>query len=81
MADVSRIVSDPSRRSGQPCVRGTRITVFDVLDYLASGMSPADIIAEYQWLTLDDVQACCAYAAAAGRAEFREKFEPLAAGV
>jgi uncharacterized protein (DUF433 family) len=51
--DYAKIITiDPARRSGKPCIRDTRITVCDVLDYLASGMSEADIIADFPELTI-----------------------------
>ncbi|MGB0431773.1 MAG: DUF433 domain-containing protein [Bacteroidia bacterium] len=53
----------PEKRFGKPCVRDTRITVFDVLGWLASGMSFIDIIADFPELTFDDINACLAYAA------------------
>ena len=62
-----RIASDPSIRGGKPCVRGTRIAVADVLDWLASGMSPEEIVDEFPPLTRDDVLACLAKAAFAER--------------
>jgi uncharacterized protein (DUF433 family) len=55
---------DPDRRSGKPCVRGTRITVGDVLGWLAASMAINEIILEYPQLTHADVLACLAYAAA-----------------
>jgi len=58
-----RIVIDPSIRFGKPCVRGTRITVGDILDYLASGMREEDILRDFPQLTSDDIRACLAYAA------------------
>jgi uncharacterized protein (DUF433 family) len=58
-----RIVLDPQVRFGKPTVRGTRITVGDVLSYLASGMSEAEIVREYPSLTLEDIRACLAFAA------------------
>jgi uncharacterized protein (DUF433 family) len=58
-----RIVIDPAIRFGKPTVRGTRITVGDVLSYLASGMSEAEILADFPSLTRDDMRACLAYAA------------------
>jgi uncharacterized protein (DUF433 family) len=58
-----RIVIDPSIRFGKPCVRGTRITVGDILDYLASGMREEDILRDFPQLTGDDIRACLAYAA------------------
>jgi uncharacterized protein (DUF433 family) len=63
MDDLSRIAIDPEVRFGKPCVRGTRITVGDVLSYLASGMSEADILADFPQLTRDDIRACLAFAA------------------
>jgi uncharacterized protein (DUF433 family) len=63
MESLSRIVTDPAVRFGKPCVRGTRITVGDVLGALASGLSESDVIAEFPQLTHDDVLACFAFAA------------------
>ena len=60
---LERIAVDPAIRFGKPCVRGTRISVGDVLGYLAGGMSEAQILAEFPQLTRDDVRACLAYAA------------------
>lgn len=57
------ITVEPGQRGGKPCVRGLRMTVTDVLEYLASGMSPAEIVADFPELTLDDVFACLAFAA------------------
>ena len=54
---------DPEVRAGKPCVKGTRITVFDVLDYLAGGMSVPDLLREFPQLTDEAVRACLAYAA------------------
>ena len=58
-----RIAVDPTFRFGKPCVRGTRISVGDILRYLAGGMSEAQILADFPQLTTDDVRACLAYAA------------------
>ena len=58
-----RIVIDPEVRFGKPCVRGTRITVGDVLSYLASGMREEQILADFPQLTIDDIRACLAFAA------------------
>jgi uncharacterized protein (DUF433 family) len=58
-----RIVLDPQVRFGKPTVRGTRITVGDVLSYLAGGMSEAEIVREYPALSLEDIRACLAFAA------------------
>jgi len=60
---LDRIVADPTIRFGKPCVRGTRISVGDVLGYLAGGMSEAQILDDFPQLTSDDVRACLAYAA------------------
>ena len=62
-----RISTDPAIRSGKPCVRGTRITVFDVLEYLAGGMSEDEILADFPDLTRDDIRACLSFAAARER--------------
>ncbi|MBV8739339.1 MAG: DUF433 domain-containing protein [Alphaproteobacteria bacterium] len=59
----SRIVRDPEIRFGKPRVRGTRITVGDVLSYLASGMTQEDILADFPQLSTDDIRACLAFAA------------------
>jgi len=59
----SRIVTDSERRSGRPCIRDTRITVGDVLEYLASGMNPEEIVAQFPQLELVDIQACLQFAA------------------
>ena len=58
-----RIVIEPEIRFGKPCVRGTRITVGDVLSYLASGMSEPQILADFPQLTSEDIRACLAFAA------------------
>lgn len=58
-----RIVIDPEIRFGKPTVRGTRITVGDVLSYFAAGMSEAEILADFPSLTRDDIRACFAFAA------------------
>lgn len=54
---------DPSIRSGKPCIRGTRITVYDILDYLAGGMSEQQILTDFPELTVDDIRASLAFAA------------------
>jgi len=59
----SIITIEPGKRSGQPCIRGMRITVSDVLSYLASGMSEAEVIRDFPELTPEDIRACLAYAA------------------
>jgi len=57
------ITIEPDKRSGKPCIRGTRMTVQDVLEYLAGGMSEAELLAEFPDLTTEDIRACFAYAA------------------
>lgn len=57
------ITIDPNIRFGKPCIRGTRITVYDVLGWMAAGMSPDQIISDYPELTMEDIKACLAYAA------------------
>jgi uncharacterized protein (DUF433 family) len=66
-ADLSRIMVVPGQRSGQPCLRGLRITVWDVLDMLASGMTEDEILHEYPYLEKADFPAVYAYASQAGR--------------
>ena len=58
-----RITIEPGKRGGKPCVRGLRITVYDVLDYLASGMTPEQIVDDFPELQLDDIRACLAFPA------------------
>lgn len=58
-----RITIEPGKRSGKPCIRGLRITVFDVLDYLASGMTESQILQDFPELTIEDIRACLAFAA------------------
>jgi len=57
------ITIEPGKRSGKPCIRGMRITVSDVLEYLASGMTEAEILADFPELTQNDIRACLAFAA------------------
>lgn len=62
--DYSQIITmEPGKRSGKPCIRGLRITVGDVLGYLASGMSHAEVLADFPYLTEEDIRACLAFAA------------------
>ena len=70
MSLLNRITVDPAIRFGKPCVRGTRISVGDVLGYLAGGMSEAQILADFPQLTSDDVRTCLAYAAERERRTF-----------
>jgi uncharacterized protein (DUF433 family) len=60
---LQRITIEPGKRGGKPCIRGLRITVYDVLDYLASGMTHDQIVTDFPDLTLDDIRACLAFAA------------------
>ena len=57
------ITIDPNKRGGKPCVRGLRITVYEVLEYLASDMTEAQILEDFPDLTRDDLKACIAFAA------------------
>jgi uncharacterized protein (DUF433 family) len=59
----SLITIDPGKRGGKPCIRGLRITVYDVLEYLASGMTQEEILADFPDLTHEDIQASLAFAA------------------
>jgi uncharacterized protein (DUF433 family) len=63
MVDQDRIVIDPRIRSGKPCIKGTRIAVADVLDYLGGGMATAEILDDFPDLTAEDIQACLTFAA------------------
>jgi len=58
-----RITIEAGKRGGKPCIRGLRITVYEVLEYLASGMSEDDILRDFPDLTHDDIRACLAFAA------------------
>ena len=57
------ITVEPGKRGGKPCIRGLRITVYDVLEYLASGMSENEILADFPDLRREDIRACLAFAA------------------
>ena len=59
----SRITIEAGKRGGRPCIRGMRITVYDVLSYLAAGMTVAEILDDFPYLTQEDIQACFAFAA------------------
>ncbi len=59
----NRITLDPEKRGGKPCIRGLRMTVYDVLEYLASGMSEEEILKDFPDLTREDIRACLAFAA------------------
>ena len=58
-----RITIEPGKRGGKPCIRGLRITVYDVLEYLASGMSENEILRDFPDLTREDIRASIAFAA------------------
>jgi len=58
-----RITSEPGKRGGKPCIRGMRITVGDVLEYLASGMSEEEILEDFPYLEREDIRAVLAFAA------------------
>jgi uncharacterized protein (DUF433 family) len=60
---LRRISIDPAIRSGKPCIRGTRIAVADVFDYLGGGMSIAEVLEDFPDLSSEDIQACFAFAA------------------
>ncbi len=73
--DYSKIITiEPGTRSGKPCIRGMRITVYDVLEYLASGMTEAEILADFPSLNAEDIRACLAFAA-----DRERKYEILSA--
>jgi uncharacterized protein (DUF433 family) len=62
--DYRKIITvGPGKRGGKPCIRGLRITVYEVLEYLASGMSQEEVLRDFPYLTAEDLQACLAYAA------------------
>lgn len=62
--DYRKIITiDSGKRSGKPCIRGTRMAVTDVLEYLASGMTQSELLAEFPDLTTEDILACLAFAA------------------
>ena len=67
MSWEDRIVVDPEVRSGKPCIRGTRITVYDVLEYMAGDMTEGEILNDFPGLTTEDLKACIAFAAARER--------------
>ena len=54
---------EPGKRSGKPTIRGMRVTVYDVLSYLAAGMTEQEILDDFPYLTAEDIQACLSYAA------------------
>ena len=67
MSWEDRISVDPEVRSGKPCIKGTRITVYDVLEYLAGGMTESEILGDFPDLKVEDIRACLSFAAARER--------------
>lgn len=63
MTEPGRITLEPGKRGGRPCIRGLRITVYDILAMLADGMSEAEILQDFPELEIADIRACLAYAA------------------
>jgi uncharacterized protein (DUF433 family) len=62
--DYTKIITvEPGKRGGKACIRGMRIAVVDVLEYLAGGMTPEEILEDFPYLTMEDIRACLAYAA------------------
>ena len=67
--DYEKIITiEPGKRGGKPCIRGMRITVYDVLEYLASGMTEQEILEDFPELTHEDILACLGFAAKRERA-------------
>jgi uncharacterized protein (DUF433 family) len=64
------ITIESGKRGGKPCIRGMRMTVYDVLEYLASGMTEQQLLADFPDLTIEDIRACLAYAADRERMQF-----------
>ena len=60
---ANRITIEPGKRGGKPCIRGLRITVYDVLEYMAAGMAEDQILEDFSELEAEDVRACLAFAA------------------
>ena len=71
MALLERITIEPGKRGGKPCVRGLRITVYDVLGWLAAGMQEPEILRDYPDLEPEDIRACLAFAAERERRSIR----------
>lgn len=67
MSFEDRITIDPEIRSGKPCIKGTRITVYDILEYLAGGMSEDEILSDFPSLSREDIRAVLEFAAARER--------------
>ena len=68
--DYSKIITiEPGKMGGKPCIRGMRITVYDILSYMASGMTRIDVLADFPKLTDEDISAALSYAADKGNQE------------
>ena len=63
MNHLDRITLEPEKRGGKPCIRGLRITVYDILEYLASGMTEAEVLADFPDLECEDIRAALTFAA------------------
>ncbi|HEX9458121.1 MAG TPA: DUF433 domain-containing protein [Thermoanaerobaculia bacterium] len=63
MSHEGLITIEPGKRGGQPCIRGMRMTVYDVLSYLAAGMTEEELLNDFPYLTREDILACLSYAA------------------
>ena len=63
MSNSNIITIEPGKRGGKPCIRGMRITVYDVLSYLAAGMTYEELLEDFPYLTRQDILACLTYAA------------------
>lgn len=63
MTNLERITLDPDKRGGKPCIRGLRITVYEVLEYLAAGMTEDQLLEDFPDLEREDIRACLAFAA------------------
>ncbi len=69
------ITIEPGKRGGKPCIRGLRITVYDILEYLASGMTQEEILEDFPDLTKEDILACLSFAADRERKSIMIKHE------
>ena len=81
MTRQSLITIDPKRRSGKPCISDTRITVYDMLEYLATGMSETEIVADFPELTKEGIRACLSFAADASPASLARLTRPRSANL
>ena len=76
MSDYRNIITiESGKRSGQPCIRGMRITVYDIFEYLASGMTVAEVLHDFPELTAADIRACFAYAADKEKSQMKLLFD------